>query len=648
LLRSFADEEKLNYVQAARAFFDFSLESRLASDFAAVGPFIAVGAPHDTLPHLGAIRAQLSDTEWQGSVTKWMDEAAIVVLMAGTTHWIVWELKKVIDLGHVGKLVLLFPEITTRRKWFRRIKGSSADERLAMVRQQFQGTVWSQALEVLPVSRRIRSMSFEPDGRVVVVTSRPHNRESYHLSALVADDVVRQHRTGSGEERALSVGVGQTAELEHLASMRARGVAAVLDAALLAAAFGALESTAATSASTVNAVLAAVIAALSYYSLSEGLAGSTVGKAIVGLSVRTGDGGPCGLARAVRRNLLRFVDAIGFYVVGFVIASSSPQRQRLGDRWAGTVVVRTARAWIPRAAWGFVWVVVCLAGSVPFAANIPDLAAIVNPLGPMPRDIPVNATGRLRAGGFRFVEGRDGPTRATNVYRPGDVVQVSYDVAGFAKDGQRRAKVHAETRMQDPSGLDVVEPRSALFHDRVRWSVNINEWVQLPLPSYAPPGEYRLDITIRDDIGQGILRVQPRFRVEGHAAPPPRELEIRELGLSLSEDGTAPSDGRVVLNGGGKVYMTCVVVGLTFHGDHPDGKVRLDVMAPDGRAIVVNPDFAAFKEPVFYHPASLPLYVRGELTIPRGSVTGTYTVRYTVVDRISGRSAARAANFDVN
>jgi uncharacterized RDD family membrane protein YckC len=76
-----------------------------------------------------------------------------------------------------------------------------------------------------------------------------------------------------------------------------------------------------------------------YLWLGEGLFGATLGKAIMRLRVRNLAGGMPGLRRSLLRNLARAVDGIGVYLVGLVFALTSPQRQRLGDRVAGTVVV---------------------------------------------------------------------------------------------------------------------------------------------------------------------------------------------------------------------------------------------------------------------------------------------------------------------
>jgi len=48
--------------------------------------------------------------------------------------------------------------------------------------------------------------------------------------------------------------------------------------------------------------------------------------------------------RAFLRNLLRPVDAIGFYLLGFIVAISSKENLRIGDRVARTVVAENPRA----------------------------------------------------------------------------------------------------------------------------------------------------------------------------------------------------------------------------------------------------------------------------------------------------------------
>src|SRR5271165_926501 len=79
-------------------------------------------------------------------------------------------------------------------------------------------------------------------------------------------------------------------------------------------------------------------AALAITFISEGLFGTTLGKLLFGLVVRTTRGGYTGLGRGFTRNLLRPVD---LFAIGPLLTLVTPRRQRLGDIIAGTVVSRT-------------------------------------------------------------------------------------------------------------------------------------------------------------------------------------------------------------------------------------------------------------------------------------------------------------------
>lgn len=83
-----------------------------------------------------------------------------------------------------------------------------------------------------------------------------------------------------------------------------------------------------------------ILIILTYYIVLEGLLGATIGKLILGLRVVKLDGSAIDWRASVVRNLLRLVDGIIFYLLGAILIWASPQRQRLGDRLAGTTVIR--------------------------------------------------------------------------------------------------------------------------------------------------------------------------------------------------------------------------------------------------------------------------------------------------------------------
>lgn len=192
-LRSFSDDEKLRATRMnLSTLFDFSLEGRLAGHFATSGPFIAIGSPsHEPIP-AGAARAYFSDDEWQGRVGQWIRSARLIILVAGITKWVAWELAQIVERGYTDKLIVLFPEKGYLRSWKPPflITVSTAAQRLEGVRAAFRGTRWERDLESLADAARIRSLIFTKDGNVTVISGTSASRNECHLAVLISEYLI--------------------------------------------------------------------------------------------------------------------------------------------------------------------------------------------------------------------------------------------------------------------------------------------------------------------------------------------------------------------------------------------------------------------------------------------------------------------------
>jgi uncharacterized RDD family membrane protein YckC len=82
-----------------------------------------------------------------------------------------------------------------------------------------------------------------------------------------------------------------------------------------------------------------MLATAAFWILPEWLLGTTLGKWACDLRVTTLNGGSISFVQSLKRNVLRSLDFFPFYLTGFVAARLSPNRQRLGDLWAKTIVV---------------------------------------------------------------------------------------------------------------------------------------------------------------------------------------------------------------------------------------------------------------------------------------------------------------------
>lgn len=76
------------------------------------------------------------------------------------------------------------------------------------------------------------------------------------------------------------------------------------------------------------------------FSFTEGRFGLTPGKWITGIRVVGTDLIPCGFARGLLRNLLKFADGFFNYLVGILLIAFTPEWQRIGDMASRTIVIR--------------------------------------------------------------------------------------------------------------------------------------------------------------------------------------------------------------------------------------------------------------------------------------------------------------------
>jgi protein-S-isoprenylcysteine O-methyltransferase Ste14 len=114
-LRSFKDDE----IAGKRDVTVLTEEEELTKAFERIGPMIAIGRPGETLPDTGAARAYFRDDEWQAAVHHYFDISRLVVLRAGLSQGLLWEIQNSIQLLDPAKLILLIPFLKNDYDQFR-------------------------------------------------------------------------------------------------------------------------------------------------------------------------------------------------------------------------------------------------------------------------------------------------------------------------------------------------------------------------------------------------------------------------------------------------------------------------------------------------------------------------------------------------
>ena len=159
-----------------RALFQKSKEQRLEKILKKVGPLVAIGRPGEELAELGAARMYVSDADWQTVVEDFLKRAGLVVLQAGQSPGLKWEINKAVASVAPAQVLLFLPFRLVGRKrrekmyqaflsWAQSCFPSPFPEKLD--RSFFISFQDSPPWEARPLMRRSKQDVSTPFGRVL-------------------------------------------------------------------------------------------------------------------------------------------------------------------------------------------------------------------------------------------------------------------------------------------------------------------------------------------------------------------------------------------------------------------------------------------------------------------------------------------------
>lgn len=173
LLRSFSDDELRMRTMLAvsgltspplpMAFIRF--EEQLAVWLTTMGRLVAIGRPGEALPELGAARTYWADDQWQEAVQLTANKCRAIVLIAGASAGLAWELERLRAWKLLGKTLVVLPpdrNLARSAERYRRVVGLLAPGSQV----KFDAAMW--------VGLRVR-----PDGRVIQMISDGRDWASY-------------------------------------------------------------------------------------------------------------------------------------------------------------------------------------------------------------------------------------------------------------------------------------------------------------------------------------------------------------------------------------------------------------------------------------------------------------------------------------
>jgi len=157
------------------------LEETIGEQLTGAGPFVAIGRPGERLPQLGANRLYVGDSEWQTVVESYIARSELIIVIAGKTHWVQWELANVLKQDRISGLLIVFPPITE----------ADRNERWQNLKSAFWGTSWSAPIEHVDITCAL-ALFITADRGIVVIKSRKANESDYETALRVATYLMSQ------------------------------------------------------------------------------------------------------------------------------------------------------------------------------------------------------------------------------------------------------------------------------------------------------------------------------------------------------------------------------------------------------------------------------------------------------------------------
>jgi uncharacterized RDD family membrane protein YckC len=387
------------------------------------------------------------------------------------------------------------------------------------------------------------------------------------------------------------------------------------------------------------AMLLTTVFAFLYFWLFEGFFGATIGKMIVGIRVADISGRACDLKQALIRNLLRIIDGLAVYLVGFLVAVFSKRRQRLGDHIANTLVVDKQTGKAGRVILIALWFAIII-GSIVLAWSIHKSTA-----GDSASSSNVTAiSGDLKIVDFSFLEGKEGPPRLAGAYKPGDKLYAKYNIIGYSTDDQGQASLQLTVVVLDPGNQIMFNWKGGL-NQKLEANSPANGWCNFNIVPFAMPGDHKIQIKVTDTIKNTVAEFTANFNVEAPPAVLSGQLELRDMIMSDSDGG--PSVSPMATGLGNTVYTRAKLAGMQINGNNVNVRIAYQLINSQGSVVLDKPDFLSVNDTFDYHPRSFFLPVSAHVTLPTQGPVGTYVQKFVVNDLNSGRSATHMLNVIV-
>lgn len=246
----------------------------------------------------------------------------------------------------------------------------------------------------------------------------------------------------------------------------------------------------------------------------------------------------------------------------------------------------------------------------------------------------------------------DGPTLAPGYeFVPGESAHLSCRIAGFQtaqKDESKTVKLAWTLHVVDPEGVPVDKDKAGRIDEVL--GARDKEWVPkfleiFTVPPFAPSGEYKVRVTVKDEIAGTEASHELKFEVRGHTVEPSPTLVVRNFKFVRAEDDQVAMR-QPVYHPGEKLWAKFDITGYKFAGNHQFSvDYGLAILNAAGEQLFAQPAAASESRQSFYPQH----YVPGALSLNLDAnvVKAAYTLVIIVQDKIGGQTEESKHPFEV-
>ncbi len=253
---------------------------------------------------------------------------------------------------------------------------------------------------------------------------------------------------------------------------------------------------------------------------------------------------------------------------------------------------------------------------------------------------PAAASGprRLRVVEQTLHQYEDGPPVSSSFeFFPGDVVFLSFKIAGYQLTEENALRLSYRIVALDPEGIRLVKPKAEEIATSLTRQDKKKKWMPIvrydvAVPQSAPSGKYRIAITVTDELAKTAAESVAVFTVRGAGVEPSKTLVIRNFHFYRSETA-AEALPKASYRPGDSIWARFDITGYQF-GENNRFSIEygIQVFRASGKLLFEQPVAAAVEQESYYPRRHIPGAL--SLNLTPDIAKGPYTVIVTVKDRI--------------